>query len=97
MGKVAMDKLRRRLFAEKEVQRLALKSIALSTRLPRAVRLAATTQLAALPANTSATRIRSRCILSGRARAVNSQLRLSRIEFRRLASDGELPGIWKAR
>lgn len=97
MGKIWMDKLRREMFSNAEIQRRALKSIVMSSRLPLSVRLAAQKQLAEMPKNTSATRIRMRCVLTGRPRAVCSVTKLSRIKFRELASDGELPGIWKAR
>ncbi|PXF43020.1 Ribosomal protein S14, mitochondrial [Gracilariopsis chorda] len=97
MGKIHMDQVRRRLFAEAEIPRLVLKSIIMSSRLPPSVRQAAQARLSAMPANTSATRIRMRCVLTGRPRAVDSKTRLSRIMFRKLASEGQLPGIWKAR
>lgn len=97
MGKVAMDIVRRRMVADAEIPRLVLKSIAISTRLPHAVRMAASRQLADMPKNTSATRIRARCVLTGRPRAVDMDMRVSRIKFRELASDGMLPGVWKAR
>jgi len=96
MGKVAMDVARRRMFAEAEIPRLVLKSITMSSRLPASVRLAAQKQLAEMPYNTSASRIRSRCVITGRPRAVDTRTGLSRIAFRDLASNGLLPGIWKA-
>lgn len=97
MGKMWMDKIRRELFANAEVQRRALKSITMSSRLPMSVRLAAQKQLAEMPYNTSASRIRMRCVLTGRPRAVCRHTRMSRIMFREHASDGLLPGVWKAR
>lgn len=92
-----MDRIRREMFAKAEVKRLVLKSIVMSSRLPMSVRQAATKQLAEMPYNTSATRIRMRCIITGRPRAVDTFTGLSRIMFREMARKGELPGIWKAR
>lgn len=92
-----MDMRRRMLFAQSEVGRRVLKSICMSSRLPRGVRQAAQRSLAEMDSNTAMTRIRMRCVVTGRARGVDSRTRLSRIEFRRLASEGKLPGIWKAR
>lgn len=92
-----MDMARRRMFADAEVQRLALKAISMSTRLPRAVRLAAVSQLSEMPRNTSATRIRMRCTETGRPRAVIAEFGISRLAFRRHASKGDMPYIWKAR
>lgn len=97
MGKIHMDQVRRRMFAAAEIPRLVLKSIVMSSRLPPSVRQAAQNRLAEMPFNTSPTRIRMRCVLTGRPRAVDSKTRLSRIKFRELASEGSLPGIWKAR
>lgn len=97
MGKVHMDMLRRQMFRDAEVSRLVLKSITMSSRVPTAVRAAATRQLAEMPRNSSHTRIRLRCIVTGRARSVFRDSGLSRIAFRDLARLGKLPGVWKAR
>lgn len=97
MGKVAMDVARRKMFAKAEMTRNVLKSIVMSSRLPATIRQVAQQRLAEMPANTAATRIRMRCVLTGRPRAVDSRTGLSRIAFRELASNGKLPGIWKAR
>jgi len=49
-----------------------------------------------LPRNSSPTRLRSRCIVSGRGRAVYKKFGLSRNVFRQLALEGKIPGIRKA-
>lgn len=92
-----MDMARRQMVRDAEVPRLVLKSIIMSTRLPAVVRSAAQRQLSEMPANTSATRIRQRCILTGRPRAVLTDMRISRIAFRDLASFGKIPGVCKVR
>lgn len=92
-----MDAARRVMVRDAEVPRLVLKSIIRSTRLPAAVRAAAQRQLSDMPANTSATRIRQRCIITGRPRAVLTDFRMSRIKFREMASFGLIPGVCKAR
>ena len=97
MGKVAMDMARRRMVAAAEVPRLVLKSIIRSTRLPMSVRQAAVQQLAGMDRNTSHTRIRNRCVETGRARAVYNDFRVNRMIFRKWALNGELPGICKFR
>lgn len=97
MGKVAMDMVRREMVRDAEVPRLILKSIVLSSRLPGVVRSAAQRQLAEMPRNTSATRIRQRCVLTGRPRAIVTEFRMSRIAFRDLASFGKIPGVCKVR
>ncbi len=52
--------------------------------------------LARLPRNSSPTRLKNRCVLTGRPRAYMRQFGLSRIAFREKASKGEIPGITKA-
>ena len=49
-----------------------------------------------LPRNSSKTRLRNRCMLTGRPRGYLRDFGLSRIAFRELALRGELPGIKKA-
>jgi small subunit ribosomal protein S14 len=52
--------------------------------------------LAKLPRNSSPTRLKNRCIETGRPRAFMRQFGLSRISFREHASKGEIPGVTKA-
>jgi small subunit ribosomal protein S14 len=52
--------------------------------------------LAKLPRNSSPVRLVSRCMMSGRGRAVYRKFRLSRIAFRDLAHAGQLPGVHKS-
>ena len=49
-----------------------------------------------LPRNSSAVRLRNRCMLTGRPRAYYRKFGLCRIELRRLALEGKIPGIRKA-
>jgi small subunit ribosomal protein S14 len=52
--------------------------------------------LAKLPRNSSPTRLKNRCIETGRPHAYMRQFGLSRISFREHASKGEIPGVTKA-
>lgn len=52
--------------------------------------------LAALPHNASPTRLKNRCLETGRPRAFMRHFGLSRISFRERASKGEIPGVTKA-
>lgn len=52
--------------------------------------------LAKLPKNSSPSRSKNRCELSGRPRGYMRQFGISRIEFRELASRGEIMGIKKS-
>jgi small subunit ribosomal protein S14 len=53
-------------------------------------------KLAKLPRNSSRTRIRNRCALSGRPRGYYRKFDLGRIALRELASEGKLPGVRKS-
>ncbi len=59
-------------------------------------RAEAVRRLAALPRDSSPARQRTRDQIDGRPRGVLSRFGLSRIRFRQLAHDGQLPGIRKA-
>ncbi|GAB4285110.1 MAG: 30S ribosomal protein S14 [Candidatus Dojkabacteria bacterium] len=52
-------------------------------------------KLRKLPRNSSATRLRNRCAVTGRPRAYIRRFKMSRIAFRQMALNGELPGVRK--
>ncbi|WCJ32893.1 30S ribosomal protein S14 [Euphorbia peplus] len=86
-----------RLLAEKfELKRNLFKSLVRDPDLPLEIREKFQLKLAQLPRNSSFTRLRNRCIFTGRARAVYNTFRMSRIVFRELASKGMLNGVKKA-
>jgi len=88
---------RRRKMAKKFAsKRTRLKAIATDRDLPAEERFAARLKLAALPRNSAPTRIRNRCVVSGRPRAFYRKFQLSRIALRDLASSGLIPGMVKA-
>lgn len=49
-----------------------------------------------LPRNSAKERIRNRCKITGRSRGVYGKFGLGRIELRKLASFGEIPGLKKS-
>ena len=53
-------------------------------------------KLGKLPRDSSRVRVRNRCALTGRPRGYMGFFMISRIELRRLALSGELPGVKKA-
>src|ERR1700675_2180598 len=87
---------RRRLTKQMAPQRARLKLIARDKTKPMEDRFAATLKLAELPRNSSATRIRNRCEMSGRPRGYYRKHRLSRIALRDLGSKGLIPGLVKS-
>jgi small subunit ribosomal protein S14 len=77
-------------------KRDALKAIANDQSLPLEERFEARLKLAELPRNSSKTRIRNRCEVTGRPRAYYRKLKMSRISLRELGSNGLIPGLVKS-
>jgi len=90
---VTRDKNRRKLFQEYESERLALKILQRIDPKNESLHLAVNSGFKALPRNSSKSRIRNRCVNTGRARGVWRAFRLSRIQLRTLALKGELMGV----
>jgi small subunit ribosomal protein S14 len=88
---------RRRKMAKRFAgKRARLKTIAYDKELPLEERFEAQLKLAQLPRNSSATRIRNRCEITGRSRAYYRKLKMSRIALRDLGSKGLIPGLVKS-
>ena len=77
-------------------KRDALKAVAVDENLPLEERFEARLKLAELPRNSSKTRIRNRCQVTGRPRAYYRKLKMSRISLRDLGSAGLIPGLVKS-
>jgi small subunit ribosomal protein S14 len=87
---------RRRLAKKFSGRRTRLKAIASDKTKPIEERFAASLKLAEMPRNSSPTRIRNRCEISGRPRAYYRKHKLSRIALRELGSKGMIPGLLKS-
>ena len=87
---------RRKLTKKYSGRRSRLRAIARDKNTPMEERFAATLKLAEMPRNSSATRIRNRCEISGRPRAYYRKHKLSRIALRELGSKGMIPGLLKS-
>jgi len=99
MAKASMvqrEKKRARLVAKYAAKRAELKEIAKDESKSMEERFKARLKLAKLPRNSSATRIRNRCEVSGRPRGYYRKLKMSRIALRDLASFGQVPGMVKS-
>ncbi|MDR3187161.1 MAG: 30S ribosomal protein S14 [Holosporaceae bacterium] len=86
----------RRKVAAKKVRRAQLKAIIMDKNAAPEERFAAQLKLAAMPRTSSATRIRNRCMITGRARGVHRKFNISRIMLREMAAEGLIPGVYKA-
>ncbi len=77
-------------------KRKKLKAIVRNKKLPLNERFAAQLKLAKLPKNSSRTRVRNRCEITGRPHGVYRKLKISRIALRQMASSGKIPGMTKS-
>lgn len=99
MAKKAMierDQKRRRLAKSLGAKRARLKEVIKDQSKPAEERFAATLKLAELPRNSSKTRIRNRCLVSGRPRGFYRKMKMSRLALRQLGSEGKVPGLVKS-
>jgi small subunit ribosomal protein S14 len=87
---------RRRLAKKYSGRRSRLKETAQDKSLPMEERFAAALKLAQVPRNSSKTRIRNRCEVTGRPRGFYRKLKMSRIALRDLGSQGLIPGLVKS-
>ena len=93
---IEKNKTRRKIVARFAARRKELKAVADDNSLPMEERFEARIKLAGLPRNSSPTRIRNRCEVTGRPRAYYRKLGMSRIALRELGSQGLIPGLVKS-
>ncbi|HEX8366306.1 MAG TPA: 30S ribosomal protein S14 [Allosphingosinicella sp.] len=88
---------RRKKLVKKYAGRYArLKAVADDESRDETERLIARLKLAEIPRNGNPTRVRNRCELTGRSRAVYRKFRLSRIMLREMGNKGLIPGLTKS-
>jgi small subunit ribosomal protein S14 len=90
------DIIKRQLVNKNELKRLQYKYIIKNLNINTEIRYNYINKLNKLNRNSCKTRIKNRCILTGRGKAVYKMFKMSRIKFRELASMGFLPGVVKA-
>ncbi|KAF0230970.1 MAG: small subunit ribosomal protein [Beijerinckiaceae bacterium] len=95
-GMVEKNKRRMRLSKQFAGKREALKAIIMNQEVSIEERFAATLKLAQMPRNSAEIRIRNRCEVSGRSRAVYRKFKMSRIALRELGNKGLVPGLVKS-
>jgi small subunit ribosomal protein S14 len=96
--KSSVEKNNRRIRRSKQYAKRweRLREIARDKSVPDEERFEAALKMAELPRNTNPTRIRNRCELTGRSRAVYRRFKLSRVILRDLISVGLVPGVTKS-
>lgn len=86
----------RRCVEAKKATRARLKSVIMDRNIKPEERFSAQLKLAAMPRVSSATRIRNRCMITGRGRGVYRKFNISRIMLREMAAEGLISGVRKA-
>jgi len=95
-SKINRNEHRQAMVAKYAAKRAELKETIRNPRTAPADRELAIRALRKMPRDASATRVRNRCALTGRPRGYLRNFGLSRIAFRELALQGQIPGVTKA-
>jgi len=77
-------------------RRHELRARSLDPKLSLEERMQARAEMARLPRDSSKTRYRNMCALTGRTRGTYRKFKISRIKLRELALEGKIPGMRKA-
>jgi small subunit ribosomal protein S14 len=93
---VAKNRQRQALVDKYKPQRAELRKRSTDLKLSLEERMEARAALSLLPVNSSPTRVRNRCQLTGRTRAYLRKFGICRNALRLLAHQGDLPGVTKA-
>ncbi|CCK74433.1 30S ribosomal protein S14 [Oleispira antarctica RB-8] len=99
MAKISMkqrEAKREQLVAKYAEKRAALKAIILNVNSSDEDRWSAQIQLQKLPRDSSKSRLRNRCQITGRPHGVYRKFKLSRIKLREEGMKGNVPGLKKA-
>nr|YP_009674912.1 ribosomal protein S14 [Haplomitrium hookeri]QDE12933.1 ribosomal protein S14 [Haplomitrium hookeri] len=95
-NRIIRDHKRRLLVAKYELKRMHYKAIRRGRNLPNKIRYEYFFKSSRSPRNSSKTRVRNRCIFTGRPRSVYKLFRIPRIVSRELAPKGSSIGIHKS-
>ena len=99
MAKTSMinrDIKRKKLVKKYATKRAALKATIASTTASYEEKMDAATKLQKLPRDSSPSRVRNRCELTGRSRGVYQKFGLGRNKLREATMRGDVPGLRKA-
>jgi len=93
---IEKNERRRRMTKTKAAKRAKLKAIVMDKKVSIEDRFNAVLKLSELPRNSAKERIRNRCEVTGRPRAVYRKLRMSRLALREYGAKGLIPGLVKS-
>jgi succinate dehydrogenase (ubiquinone) iron-sulfur subunit len=92
---IIKDNKRRKLFKKYELKRKVLKSTVLDENINLRERFFTQLLLTNLPKNSSVTRIKNRCVITGRSQSVYRKFKLSRIQIKSQLDKNNLAGLKK--
>jgi len=96
LSQMARNRHRREMYNKYAAAREEIQKVLKDSNASSEEKRAARTRLHLLPRNSSPTRLKNRCAMTGRARGYLRDFGISRIEFRRLANNGLVPGVRKS-
>ena len=96
LSSINKNERRKKLVKQYSGKFAALRAVADDKSADETERLMARLKMAELPRNANPTRVRNRCMVTGRSRAVYRKFGLSRIMMRELGNTGLIPGLTKS-
>ena len=96
LSSINKNERRKKLVKQYSGKYARLKAVADDESKDETERLIARPKMAELPRNANPTRVRNRCEITGRPRAVYRKFGLARVMFRQLATRGMIPGVVKS-
>nr|YP_010507962.1 ribosomal protein S14 [Phytophthora humicola]UXG56309.1 ribosomal protein S14 [Phytophthora humicola] len=93
--KIKKNIKQRYLFQKFEINRLTLKILSKNLNIEKDLRWKLQQKWFFFHQNSSITRIKNLCVLTGRSKSIYRLFKISRIQLRNLASKGYLPGVSK--
>ena len=96
LSAIVINKRREKLSKKLGPKAAELRKKAIDPKVTEEERDAARLKLQKIPRNGNPNRVRNRCELTGRPRAVYRDFKLCRNKFRELANNGLIPGVTKA-
>jgi small subunit ribosomal protein S14 len=96
LSSINKNERRKKLVKQYAGKYAKLKATANDKSLDETERLIARLKMAELPRNANPTRVRNRCMITGRPRAYYRKFKLARVMLRNLANKGMIPGVIKS-
>jgi len=96
LSSINKNERRKKLVKQYAGKYAKLRAVANDTSADDTDRLMARLKMAELPRNANPTRVRNRCMVTGRSRSVYRKFQLSRIMIRELGNMGMIPGLTKS-